>query len=70
MTNNKSFHCINFGSSGDKDTLAECMQNFVQFVMIYGKKEQWDEDPIPEMNEDLWTAAVKLWGLPSWSPIV
>jgi len=71
MAEPTSFHCISFGlDGGNADTLAECMRNFVQFIVIYGNRDQWMGAELSKMNEDLWKAAVKQWkGPPVWISI-
>ncbi|KAK3313592.1 hypothetical protein B0H66DRAFT_356907 [Apodospora peruviana] len=57
---------ITFGR-GDLATNRNCIRNFVAFVRARGIEEQWKADGIDEINKDLWKAAVKVWGYPTWT---
>ena len=59
---------IKFGHrTANPETHRECVHKVVRFIRLYGVKAQWEADNIKDINQRLWIAAIKVWGLPAWS---
>ncbi|KAK3313594.1 hypothetical protein B0H66DRAFT_356961 [Apodospora peruviana] len=64
-----SFYCITFGRpGGSRETNRQCINNFVAFIRDCGIEQQWRADGINQFNQELWKAAIQVWGgFPVWS---
>ena len=68
MTRRREIFCITFGRrGGTAETNLDCVRNFVAFIRVHGRLDQWNADGISQFHQELWKAAVAVWGFPIWS---